>query len=259
MTSQEIFQNFLNDIKAHIEKFESAPLMAFYRGCNIGKYELVPSLFRNRDKLKYNWSTDSLENNLYYDFTSVTNSMIDDEKDWHILYKMQHHNVPTRLLDWTESIGVALYFALEYNNIINKPCIWVLDPFALNNFKEKTVFAKMQYLTLYNPIKDFDFSYYDGFINWNNSDKVFIKPKALYPIKSNDRIKAQKGVFTVHGKDEKCFTKICKGVVKKFTIPQKAILPAKEFLKDAGINHFSMFPDLEGLSRQMKSEYYYNK
>ncbi len=32
--------------------------------------------------------------------------------DWDILFHMQHYGCKTRILDWTDNLGTALYFAL---------------------------------------------------------------------------------------------------------------------------------------------------
>jgi hypothetical protein len=50
--------------------------------------------------------------------------------DW--LSLMQHHNAPTRLLDWTENVLFALYFAVHDRHADCDGAIWVLNAGRLN-------------------------------------------------------------------------------------------------------------------------------
>lgn len=238
------WSKYLKKIDNHVNQLDCDT--PFYRGQgNI--WSLLPSIFRNKG-LTY-----LEENQLFSDFASYGASKMHPEMNsWDILFTMRHHGLPTRLLDWTESFSVALYFALQQND--DNPVIWVLDPYELN-YKSTTKDE------IFDPKRDLKgLDYYEVYIKHNKPIKKAYKlPIALYPEKRNERIFAQRGVFTLHGTLRKPLEISCPSCVKAFRIPSDAIKQAKYFNVKAGLNEYSLFPDFDGLSRYLCQKFNIDK
>jgi hypothetical protein len=248
---------FLEKVNKIISELNEAGIdMIYFRGHAEGKWELLPSILREDMTNKFP-KINYIESCLYYDFiTNAGNLLSNKEKSWDTLYLMRHHGLPTRLLDWSENFATALYFAIESNVKLNNPVIWILDPHALNSIN----FGKDN--ALLNPDLDLDYNYQEAFIEENikidgKKEDVFEYPLAIYPSRNNDRIFAQRGLFTIHGSKIDSINNIAKKCLQKVEIPKEAIDDARVFLRLAGINEYSIYRDLDSLARHLKKHHNY--
>jgi len=139
----------VSSISGYIEYIEKLSPDFLYRGVAKTEYLPVPGLI---------WkNTREHESGLEHDFLVSYKSYIENHylNSWEIFSLMQNHGLPTRLLDWTESALVGLFFALTTEPQSNEDrVVWVLNPFELNQetvevpnlFCPSTI--KMEILTL---------------------------------------------------------------------------------------------------------------
>lgn len=242
--------SFLNQIQTEMENIKSEGCDTIcFRGHADKDWNLYPTLFVLKEKLKLQDSAIlNKENNIFSDFITNAGSLINSNlTDWEILFLMRHHGIPTRLLDWTENFGTALFFALNGNG--KTPTIWMFNPHKLNEITYSNP-------GIPNPINDLIFNYSEAYLD--KTANPFVNPICIIPARNSDRLFAQKGLFTLHGSNIEPLNKI-KGVsncFKKFEVPIDCIDEAKKFLTLAGINHYSIFPDLDGLSKHLTQEYF---
>lgn len=228
---------FLKQVTEALEKHGPEP---FFRGQAEASWGLLPLLGRRQ------YAKD-VESILYYDFLTHSAGFVDVELNpWRLLFLMRHHGLPTRLLDWTQSFAVALYFALQ--GTAASPTISVLDAFQLN---AKT----MGNGVLLNPRTDLEADYFEYFI-LKEKLSAFPGPAiAILAERNSPRVIAQKSVFTIHRDLTQSIEKLAPDTVTKITLAPDAIDDAKQFLALAGLNRYSLFPDLDGLAAWLAEEH----
>ena len=205
-----------------------------YRGVSNELYGLIPSIMRT-EVFKSNPGKDEidyLERVLIREFQKRARPYIDrlprdSNWDWEWLALAQHHFLPTRLLDWTERPGTALFFAVEKKSLPEKEnkdgCVWAI--LAPRHVKEQagTKPETVEGVRLYRP--------------------PHIAP----------RIAMQQGCFTVHpGNYMSGPMDWIKGPKIKFIIRSENKERIRTGLYAAGVNRAALFPDLDGLAKHLK-------
>ncbi|OMF16550.1 hypothetical protein BK131_00680 [Paenibacillus amylolyticus] len=236
MAFSEELINFLNDVQAFQQTH--MPYQLWYRGQGVDK-PLNSGLFRlnitSLEELK------NLERNAYFMFRNLGQPLLKKETDFELLNIMQHHGVKTRLLDWTPSLLIAIYFALEE---ADSPVLWLLSPNKMNKIliNEDSI-----------PTPPFNMSYENAISN----HEVILNSVAIHPTRNSPRQSVQQGFFTIQSDNQvplelehnELLTK--SGSLKKILINETLKQDLKWYLQLNSVNYFSVYPDLEGLSRHI--------
>jgi len=214
--------------------------LLFYRGHADSSWKLLPTLARAGASNPKN-----AEQITFFDFqTRAGNLLPEGSSPWQVAFSMQHHGLPTRLLDWTESFATALYFALK--GATKDSCVWILNPFELNELM-------INREELVRP-EDLKSNYEEYFIN--ESKKLEGKCVAISPLRHHPRVFRQRAGFTIHDDLREPLEEICSSALTKIEIPLSAHAEARQFLKLSGTSEFLLFPDLDGLARELYEEHF---
>ena len=161
------------------------------------------------------------------------------------LFLMQHYGLPTRLLDWTESILVAAYFAVESRDD-SGGVLWALDPYRLNQ-------AEVGQLTILGPehpsVVELCAQPFHGITSDGPTDCV----AAIMARHVDMRMVVQHSAFTIHGTPTPLDGRQqLRGCLMKFRIPasRKRVVRAQLFA--LGVRRELLFPDLDTLSRELR-------
>jgi truncated hemoglobin YjbI len=212
-----------------------------YRGQADIEWPLIPSLARikhNNSNLDLDkiggWS--GVEEEIMKRFIRHSMPLLghkpENYMEWLVL--AQHHGLPTRLLDWSQNPLVSLYFALSTDT--NAPAVvWALEPKHVHSID----------------------------IDLQDIDAI----QVYFPLNIDPKLVAQKGCFTLQPlpaksddfiplQDDKKNLKLGVHSFSRIIIPNQNDLKEELLMElaNCGVDETFIYPDLYGLSRQIKKD-----
>jgi FRG domain len=212
-----------------------------------------------------------IENQLYEYFQHCGSSLCDtpleeDYQDWDWYFLMQHHGAPTRLLDWSDGALIALHFALrdKPRDDAKDAVVYVVESYQLQEeikALQEIEHVKQQWKAYVekHPSYQRDASEWEG--TWLPDDEEGRKELQIPPMPLllefphiTRRVAAQRSRFMLFGTDSDWLAEKLKShypCLEIIKIKAEVIPAMKVELRESGVTESVVFPDLDGLGREV--------
>lgn len=242
----------LREVERHSKKHHGIPI--WFRGCTNKDHRLIPSLGRKPFVLDN-------ERGLINVFKQNAVQFLDQrpQSQWEWLFLARHHNVPTRLLDWTESPLMGLYFATHSHddnvkkNDDKEGSLWFLLPTKLNEAANIKMTDKRDL-----PIFEDDDEHLQNYLPSKLASEHISRliPAAGIAVRHSKRMQAQHSVFTVTHRDQTSLDEVGDGKhIGRYVIPASAKPQLRRQLEALKIDRLSVFPELDNAARLARRPY----
>lgn len=155
----------------------------------------------------------------------------------------QHHGLPTRLLDWTESATTALYFTCD-----KKPeedgIVFLINPVSLNRWSYRDEKLGILDPRTHNEI-------IKRYLAAKPTESKRARaPLAVNPVWNTERLIVQRGKFTLHGRK----FSLNEGVPTLIGIPilKEVKKQLRSELQRIGVDEMTLYPELEHSCNHLK-------
>jgi hypothetical protein len=224
----------------------------WFRGSTNRDHKLVPSLGRAPFRLDHERALINIFKQNAVQFADRPQS------EWEWLFLARHHAVPTRLLDWTESAMIGLYFATHAadgttTHDRRDGALWLLLPTTLNEEAGIEPIEKRD-LPIFEDDDEQLQNYLPTKLAFEHTSRL--TPAAGIAVRHSKRMQAQHSVFTVTHRDQTPIEKVGAGLhVGRYIIPSSAKSQIRRQLKSLKIDDLSVFPELDNAAAVARRAY----
>ena len=231
----------------------------WYRGLPSETMALLPTLHREKMPVE---DEVHLMNRFKQNAHQFLSERPQGEWEWSLLAR--HHGLPSRLMDWTENPLVGLFFASQgESSTQDSSCdgaLWCLLPICLNQMAHGGT-IRSGVLPIF--LDERDSSEESSFLTNYRTSHVArtqgappVPPAAAMSIRTNRRIQAQQGVFTVHHASAEPLDKLeNRSYLWRYIVPNGKKGRIRDELRHLGISDLTLFPNLDNVAAEARARY----